>query len=320
MVTKKSAAKTKKAANKPLGAENPHKAFRLTRRRDIKKPAVKLPGVLQIMRDTAVLIKNNFMLFGGLTLIYLVLAWLINGLPSQDEYLGLKAIIEDAPVVTGAGTVILGAFAGAFTDSDSDVQQFILSALTLVFILCFIWAARKRMADSAVSIREVLYNAPAPLISFLLVAGMVALHLLPGIFGTIILSFAFGLEGGSRSGVEAMLFTVAGLLAILISTYLVLHSVIALVIVTLPNMYPLESLRSAKKLVYGRRFQVLVRFFGLAVMTLLIWTVGLLPFVLLDFSLNIEALPIVPYFASILAAITIPISTVYLYRLYRTLL
>jgi hypothetical protein len=78
-------------------------------------------------------------------------------------------------------------------------------------------------------------------------------------------------------------------------------------------MTPLNSLRSAKQLVVGRRFSVILTILLLPVILLLVAVVVLIPLIML-----IPALASWTYF--ILLIIALPIVHSYLYSLYRELI
>jgi len=100
---------------------------------------------------------------------------------------------------------------------------------------------------------------------------------------------------------------------ILFSLYLVSNSIIALYIVTLSNMTPLASLRSAKQLIKGRRPKVVI---SLLILPLLL--VALAAAVLLPLILFIPAIASWVYIIMLIFAL--PLVHSYLYSLYRELI
>ena len=123
-------------------------------------------------------------------------------------------------------------------------------------------------------------------------------------------------------GVEAMLFwVVAGLLGLL-SFYWVTSTFFALVIVTLPGMYPYQALKTASDLVMGRRLRILLRLIWMVLVTVIVWTVIMIPIIIIDSWIKglwgtVSWVPIVPVMLLILGAISIIWASSYVYLLYR---
>jgi hypothetical protein len=102
-------------------------------------------------------------------------------------------------------------------------------------------------------------------------------------------------------------------LTIIWSLWLVTPSVLALFIVSLPDMAPKKALRSARKLVKFRRFTVLRKLLFLPVLLFVILSVLMLPVIF-----------IVPVLAQwvffVLSMLVLPTVIAYVYTLYRELL
>ena len=119
-----------------------------------------------------------------------------------------------------------------------------------------------------------------------------------------------------------MLFWIAagGLAAL--SAYWITSTALAMVVVTLPGMYPLRALRIAGDMVVGRRLRILYRLLWMTVITVLAWVILLIPFIMIDMGLKawipaIDWLPIVPVVVLILGTISFIWMTTYVYLLYR---
>jgi hypothetical protein len=97
------------------------------------------------------------------------------------------------------------------------------------------------------------------------------------------------------------------------SFYMLSSSIFAIYIVTLPEMPPRESLRSAKKLVNRRRMAVLPRVVYLPVFILVVMAAAIIPLILLASFL------VAPVFY-VLSMLAILFVHAYLYSLYRSLL
>jgi len=119
-----------------------------------------------------------------------------------------------------------------------------------------------------------------------------------------------------------MLFwTVAGLLA-MISLYWISSTFFALVIVTLPGMYPFQALKTAGDLVIGRRLRIIFRLIWMFVTVAVVWAVVMIPIIMLDSWIKglwpaITWVPTVPLVLLTLGAFTIIWISSYIYMLYR---
>ena len=180
---------------------------------------------------------------------------------------------------------------------------------------------RALMAGGKPKLRDGLYNAAAPFLSTLLVSFVVVLQLLPVALAAIGFSAASA-TGLFDGGVEAMLFWVgAGMLGML-SLYWITSSLIALVVITLPGMYPLQALRTAGDLVVGRRIRILLRIAWMLLLIAVAWVVVVVPVILFDSWLKslwpaIAWLPIVPVTMLVMASLTVLWGAAYIYVLYR---
>jgi hypothetical protein len=167
-----------------------------------------------------------------------------------------------------------------------------------------------------------LYNAASPLVATFLVALVLVIQLLPAAFAIIGYTAALQTDFLANGGVVAMIFFVVALLLVILSLYLVTSTIIALVVVTLPGMYPWRALRIAGDLVIGRRVRILLRLvWGLATVALL-WVIIMLPVILLTTWLTqqvkwMASVPIVPVILLLVSSTSIVFMSAYVYLLYR---
>lgn len=338
MSDKKPLPKTKAAKNRLIAATGkrfkairqnrqsaPHKSFRLTKKYKIAATLPRLDSSRSLLKSSLQFYLQNWKIFAILGLVYLLFLWAITGLPNQQTYNDLKNVVDDTlqgdtKSWLGIGTLLLGTLSGALTPDQSELQQFLSLLLSIVFWLVFIWTARHIMAGQQVTVRQALYNASAPLIPILVILFIIALQLIPAAIGGLVLSYTFGTETAIVDGLEAMLLSIGALLLMVLSLYWLLQSLLALIIVTLPNMYPLQAMASARGLAAGRRLAVLWRVAMFAFVILVLWVAVLLPVITLGSYVSFGWLPVVPLVINILAAVTLPVSIIYLYQLYRKLL
>lgn len=325
-------ARTRKSIKKRLDTyleSRPHRSFRRTRRRDYVRP-IKLPGYIAFTNEVYRTVWGYRRLFIPLLVIYLVLYSILVGIASQETYgnlsdtikeLGTEAFGGSFSALGQAGVLFLSIGTAGITGSLSEAQQIFSVLLLLMLWLTIVWLLRNKMAGHTVRMRDGLYSSGAPLFASLIVALVIVVQLLP--IGVAAIGYSAASSSGLlNGGVEAMLFWIAaGLLAIL-SLYWVMSSLFAMVIVTLPGMYPWRALRSSSKIVMGRRIMLLLRTLWMILVVALVWAVLLIPFILLDMWLKslwsqIAWLPIVPVVLMIASALAAVWVFTYIYLLYR---
>jgi len=327
---------TKKKSKKPTGKiaaarkriadlreRRPHKSFQLTKRRDIPKRP-KLPGYFSFTKSVFATLAKYKKPFGILLWLYVVAALLIVGFAGQNQY---QTVLE---ALNGLGEEVLGgqldiitqttglfglAISGGLNANLNEVQQLLLGLLGFMGWLTGVWLLRQLFADSAVRVRDALYNAMAPVISTLLIVGLVLLQLVPAILGIVMFSVAT--QSSDLSGAVSMMFGVIALLLMLLSLYWVTSSFFALIIVTLPGTYPMTAIRAAGDIAIGRRLSLMLRLLWLGLLLFLVWLVILIPILLLDNALQMAWLPIVPVTTQILTGFSLFFAITYVYLLYR---
>jgi hypothetical protein len=132
-------------------------------------------------------------------------------------------------------------------------------------------------------------------------------------------------SGLLAGGVEAMLFWfAAGLLAIM-SLYWVTSTFFAVIIVTLPGMYPLKALRTAGDMLVGRRIRVLLRILWMFLMIIVAAIILFIPIILLDTWLvslwpAVNSAPVVPIVLLAFTVVAFIWGASYIYLLYRRII
>ncbi|MDB5184166.1 MAG: conserved rane protein of unknown function, partial [Candidatus Saccharibacteria bacterium] len=200
--------------------------------------------------------------------------------------------------------------------------QSILAGLAAFFgWLTTIWLMRNTLAGHKPKLRDGLYNSGSPVLATVLVGFIITVQLLPTAFALIIYTAA-QTSGLLDGGVSAMLVWCGVILLGMLSVYWISSSIIALVIVTLPGMYPFRAIRTAGDLVVGRRLRVLYRLLWLAVVTVIAWLLVTIPVILFDDWVKklvpaINWIPFVPTAIIIMTSITLVYVSSYVYMLYR---
>ncbi len=310
-------------------ARRPHRSFRRTRRRDYVR-SLKMPGYWSFSNYTIKTLLRHKKVFLLLALAYALLTILLVGMASQDTYNTLTSTLSQTSgdVFKGnfgqigqAGLLFLTIISGGISQSLSEGQQIYASIIVLLTWLTTVWMLRNILAGKKVKLRDGLYNAGAPILPTFIVGLVLITQLIPLALALIGYSAA-STTGLLSNGVEAMLFwIVAGLLTIL-SLYWITSTIVALVVVTLPGMYPFQAIKTAGDLVIGRRVRIMMRLIWMAVWTFIAWVVVMLPIILLVNWLNsvwpaLQGVSIIPVAIVALSSLTIVWVAGYVYLLYR---
>ncbi len=310
-------------------SRRPHRSFQRTRRRDYVR-SLRLPGYWAFTNEVRRTLLTNKKLFLGLALLYGILTVALIGLGSQDTYTQLSDALHETgtEILDGdigklgeAGLLLTTVLGGSLSGAPTDLQRFYAVILALLIWLTTVWLLRAVTAGRKPKLRDGLYNSSAPFISTFLVGCIMAVQLLP----IALVAIAFGAATASGlldGGVEAMVFWIgAGLLAAL-SLYWVSSTFIALIVVTLPGMYPMQAIKTAGDLVIGRRVRILLRLLWMILIALGVWVVVMIPIILLDMWIKdvwpaIQWVPIVPVMLLSVSSIVVIWASSYTYLLYR---
>jgi hypothetical protein len=289
-----------------------------------------LPGYIAFTSHVNNILKENRKLFILLVLVYSFISFVLVGVASQDTYTSIANTLRDTSnqvfqgdvsQISKAGTLLVTAVSGSFSNPLTDVQQIYAVVIGLLVWLTTVWLLRNRLAGHKVSLRDGLYNASAPLLSTVIVGLVLVIQLLP--FAIALIAYgAASSTGLLNNGVEAMLFWFAAGGLTLLSLYWITSTCIALVVVTLPGMYPFVALRTSGDLVIGRRLRILLRLIWMAIVVGLIWLIIMIPIVLFDSWLKgiipaIDWLPLVPISLLVVSSFSVVWGASYVYLLYR---
>jgi hypothetical protein len=312
-----------------LLGRRPHRSFRLTRRRDYKRSLV-LPGYWSFTNSVRATLWSKKWLFGSLVLTYFFITIIISGIGAQEAYQNLTSTIEetggelfegDWGKVGQAGVVLVQTVTTGLTPNVTEAQS-VLGGLVVFFAwLTTVWLMRNVVAKRQVTLRDGIYNGGAPVLSTVAVGIVLVIQLLPSSLAVLLYSAA-SYSGLINGGVEAMLFWLAAGLLVLLSLYWITSTIIALVVVTLPGMYPFHAIKTAGDLIVGRRLRVLFRLLWLAATIVVTWAIVVVPIILFDSWLKkavsgIEWIPIVPLVVLLASSMTIVFAASYVYLLYR---
>jgi len=310
-------------------ARRPHRSFRLTRSRDYKR-SLELPGFFRFTRSVNKTVLAHKKIFGWLAISYAILTAIFVGVATQESYAALTSTLQEtgSSIFEGnvgqvgqAGLLFAAILTNGLTSAPSETQQIYAILLGLLVWLTTVWLLRNILAGHKVKVRDGLYNAGAPIVPLFLIALVFLIQLLP--LGLAVLGYsAANTSGLLEGGVEAMLFWIgAGLLTVL-SLYWVTSTFFAMVIVTLPGMYPLRALRTAGDMMVGRRIRILLRLLWMMLCLVVAWAIVLIPLILFDgwikgLFTQISWLPLIPVTLLLLGIGTVIWASSYVYLLYR---
>ena len=312
-----------------LLARRPHRSFHRSRRRDYVR-SLKMPGYWSFTNYVRKLLWQQKKLFIWLVILYGVLTVCMVGMASQDIFTQLSDTLRSTggQVFQGnwgevgkAGLLLVTSVSGSLNSSLTEPQQIYAAIIILFTWLTTVWLLRAVLAGRKPKLRDGLYNAGAPILPTFFVGILLLVQLFP--IAIAVIGFGAATSTGLLDGgVEAMLFWTVALLLVALSLYWITSTLIALVVVTLPGMYPMQAIKTAGDLVIGRRVRILLRFLWLSLMVLLLWVIIMVPIILLNTWLNsiwpaIAWLPVVPIALLVMGTLTVIWVASYVYLLYR---
>ncbi len=312
-------------------ARRPHRSFRMTRRRDYAR-SLELPGYFAFTVYVARVLWRHGKTFAMLALVYLVCSILFVSMSSQDTYSDLADAIRtagteaDLGALAQAGAIFSGtitsSLGGGNVESPQGAAQQIFGILFAGMTwLTTVWLLRNFLAKKPVRLRDGLYSSGAPILATMLLLALLVIQLLP-LFIAVIAYAAASASGILQNTVALMLFFSAALLICVLSLYWATTTIIALVVITLPNMYPMQALRLSGDIVVGRRVRILLRFLWMFLTVAVGWALVLIPAILAYEFLKgkvvfLEHIPLIPFLSSLLGVLAVIWMASYVYLLYR---
>lgn len=310
-------------------SRRPHRSFRLTRRRDYTR-SLKLPGYFALTGQVFKTIWSNRKSFLAIVLIYCTTSALLIGISPQETFSDLRDNLSEIgqnvadggfSSVTESAILASSTLFGSLTPELSEAQQVYLAIMGLLTWLAVVWMLRQRLAGRPATLRDVLYNSGAPIIPTGIISLVFILQLLP--VAIVAIGYAAASSTGLiDGGVEAMMFWLAATGLICLSIYWITATALALVVITLPGMYPMRALRIAGDMVVGRRVRILMRLSWMALLIVAMWFIFMTIAILIDTGVKsllpvLSWVPIVPAAVLILGSLSLLLSAVYVYLLYR---
>lgn len=306
---------------KGLQSRRPHRSLYLSNTSTSKR-GLKIPGYFAFSGNVFRTIWKNRWLFTKFLVLYGALSGLIIGLMSQENFAAFRDALSDASVdgFTKWSALLSNAIGSASSTTLDTSQQALAVMLFLYGWLTLIWLLRRLMANDNAKpkLRDGLYSSGSPVIAMFVVVIIILLQLLP--LAIVFLSYVSVTAAGwinSGIAIENMAAWCAMMIAAIATLYWVCSSFIALVVVTLPGMYPMQAIRAAGDLVLGRRLKLVLRLLFMMLPVALLWIMILVPAILVDSWLKLSWQPLVPIIVLALSTITLIWCTTYIYMLYR---
>jgi hypothetical protein len=283
----------------------------------VKHP-VKLPNVWQLTRKSALTLWRHKKLFIGITIVYgllnIVLAGgLSGGTDIESVKHTLNQLFKGQFSGLASGLSIFALLISSASNNSNPTAGAYQFFLALIASLSIIWALRQVSAGAAkVRIRDTYYRGMYPLIPFVLVLLVIGLELIPLLVGSTIYGVVIG-NGIAASLIEKIVWTLVFGLTAFLSLYLISSSLMALYIVTLPDMAPMKALRSARGLVRYRRWTVLRKILAMPLILLVSAAIIMVPII-------IFLTPLAQWVFFLLTLFGLIALHTYMYTLYRELL
>lgn len=311
-----------------------HRSFRRSYREDYLRD-LKIPGLLYHAMDTLRTLFKNWKLFLPLILFAVGFNIILVGIMSETTYVKFQDILEETNAKVSSGAIV-GNFtkaglllvstvtSGGLSSGLSGVQIVFAVISFLLIWLITIYLLRFRLAGKNVRLRDGFYNALTPLISTFVVFVVGFLQSLPIFIVVFAYSTAVQTEFLSTP-FYALIFFLFAISLILLSLYLLSSTLVALVAVSAPGVYPFAALRTASNLILSRRVRFIVRLIYLVFVLAIIWAAVMLPLITLDLVLKshfawLSGFPFVPFCLMFMTCFSFTYMTAYLYLYYRRVL
>lgn len=284
-----------------------------------------LPGAVRFSKDVLLALRKDRTLFLRLVAFALALSLLLTGANSYAYYDGLTQATDDVAgqlsagalrTLVETGALTISVISGAASSTLTEVQQLLGGGFYLLIWLVTVWLLRHRLSGNAVTLRDGLYNAGAPLISSCLVVLAGIVQVLP--FALVVSLMASVSSTGALNGfVWALLGLVLVVVFAALTLYWLAGTVFAAVIVTLPGTYPWAALRSARDVVAGYRRLVVLRLLWLGIVLLTAMLAVMIPTVLLDALTGYQLSLLVILVLQLANVVLFVYGSAYVYLLYR---
>ncbi len=301
---------------------SPHRSFYLTTHAQAVRQ-INISGYGRFVTEVWRMVRDNWLIYLKITLLMALAIIAVVGVSNaHSNYVDTREAMEKVdlhPFLKQAGLVTQAIITSlTVTDANRQAATFIIVAvawLSLIFI------ARRVYSGNQLRLRDAIYSAGTPLVPMIVLLIAVLVQLLPLALVFISYSAITG-AGYINQGVaiENMAAWCVILAVLVLTIYWMVTSLLTLVSVTIPGLYPMRAYYETSIQVAGRRVKILLRILMMFLPLLVLWALVLIPTVLLDSILKPKTFPVVQLVVSLLAAISCTWVSAYMYVLYRRIL
>ena len=311
-----------------------HRSFRRSYREDYERKT-ETPGLMAHAAATFRIIRQNWKIFLPLIGLVVLLYVLLVGLMAESTFVEFKKSVDatNKELVKGrlgnlgrAGLTLIGTVTTGGLTNMNDAQKIFAILLFLITWLVSIYLTRHLLAGHKPKMRDGLYNAMSPLVSTFFVALIIFVELIPIMLVIITYQAAVSTEFLKTPFYALVYFIFASLMSLL-SIYLTSSSIMGLIAVSAPGLYPLTAIETARNLIAGRRIRFLIRIIYLIFCIALNYIVVVLPAILLDILIKGAfpwlvdiGIPFVPFVLLVTTVFSFVFISIYAYLFYRQLL
>lgn len=301
---------------------SPHRSFYLTTHAQAVRQ-INISGYGRFVTEVWRMVRDNWLIYLKITLLMALAIIAVVGVSNaHSNYVDTREAMEKVdlhPLLKQAGLVTQAIITSlTVTDANRQAATFIIVAvawLSLIFI------ARRVYSGNQLRLRDAIYSAGTPLVPMMVLLVAVLVQLLP--LALVLISYsAITGAGYINQGVaiENMAAWCVILAVLVLTIYWMVTSLLTLVSVTIPGLYPMRAYYETSIQVAGRRVKILFRILMMFLPLLALWALVLIPTVLLDSILKPKTFPVVQLVVSLLAAISCTWVSAYMYVLYRRIL
>ena len=301
---------------------SPHRSFYLTTHAQAVRQ-INISGYGRFVTEVWRMVRDNWLIYLKITLLMALAIIAVVGVSNaHSNYVDTREAMEKVdlhPFLKQAGLVTQAIITSlTVTDANRQAVTFIIVAvawLSLIFI------ARRVYSGNQLRLRDAIYSAGTPLVPMMVLLVAVLVQLLP--LALVLISYS-AITGAGYINQDIAIENMAAwcvILAVLVLTiYWMVTSLLTLVSVTIPGLYPMRAYYETSIQVAGRRVKILFRILMMFLPLLALWVLVLIPTVLLDSILKPKTFPVVQLVVSLLAAISCTWVSAYMYVLYRRIL
>ena len=256
---------------------SPHRSFYLTTHAQAVRQ-INISGYGRFVTEVWRMVRDNWLIYLKITLLMTLAIIAVVGVSNaHSNYVDTREAMEKVdlhPFLKQAGLVTQAIIASlTVTDANRQAVTFIIVAvawLSLIFI------ARRVYSGNQLRLRDAIYSAGTPLVPMMVLLVAVLVQLLP--LALVLISYsAITGAGYINQGVaiENMAAWCVILAVLVLTIYWMVTSLLTLVSVTIPGLYPMRAYYETSIQVAGRRVKILLRILMMFLPLLALWALVL---------------------------------------------